>query len=350
MNVLFLVFMAIITTRVSLFVADTAENQTATATPFIFSDPSFTTNFIIVILIIILSVFGNITILYIFYHSPLLHDVNSLLAANLALINLLISFFILPIILILISQGNINNSLCRVQEFIFILLYAASLAFTASIAVDRCIAIINPIRYVSAVTWRKGFIASLLIWFLPILLATLPELNLIKNGMDILPCRTIRGLYFFNTDKNALIYGLILSFCIVYCLIIVLCYFVIFIIANRKRMALQNFSNGNSLTKSTRAAALIATSTLLCWTPITVALTISYVHTLYRTDTVYKISPYVLRTFTMLAIAVAAVHPIISVCTNHIIRAKFRQIFSRHHCKTCCKRHRTVIPLVLINA
>lgn len=337
------------TTKTTLAIKYMIENQ-ITAPSYKLDGSAFMVSFIFMILVIILSVIGNLINLHIFYQSPILHDFHNLLAANLALINLLIGVIVVPIRLVIISQVSVDYGLCQFQAFCIILLYMASLAVTAVIAIDRCIAITNPCSYLSILNWKKILITILSTWLLPLLLAITPLLNLQRYGLGIYAPRSTCIIYMGDNRSNRIIGGMILVFCALSTAIDFICYAIIFTVVCKKSSRLHNSSSSHSLKKSITTTALITGTTLLGWLPVTIVMAIDYFQSFFNTDITELLPPIVLVITTLLAISNAAVHPVISVCTNHILRAKFRQIFSRYYCKTCCKRHRPVIPLVLINA
>ena len=341
--------MTMATTNLTLVIKNAMENQITTPS-YTLDSSTFVVSFIVIILVIVLSVSGNLINLHIFYQSPLLHDFHNLLAANLAFINLLIGLIVLPIRLVIISQARIDYGLCQFQAFCIILLYTASLAVTAVIAIDRCMAITKPSGYPTTFNWKKLFIITISTWILPLFLAIMPLLHLQRYGLGIYVPRSICVIYLGDNRNNRIIGGMILLFCILSVAIDIVCYSIIFTVASRKNSSMHNADISHSLMKSITTTALLIGTTLLCWLPVTIAMAIDYFQGFFQTDLTELLPPIVLVITMLLAIGNAAVNPIINLCSNHILRAKFRQIFSRYYCKTCCRRHRPIIPLVLINA
>uniref|UniRef100_A0A3B3ZA40 G-protein coupled receptors family 1 profile domain-containing protein n=1 Tax=Periophthalmus magnuspinnatus TaxID=409849 RepID=A0A3B3ZA40_9GOBI len=122
-------------------------------------------------LIILVSVTGNVTVIWIILAHRRMRTVTNYFIVNLAFSDVFIATFntFINFVYALYNGWYFGLGYCRFQNFFPITAMFSSIYSMTAIAVDRCMAIIHPLKPRLSSTSTKGLIA--LIWFIALLLA-----------------------------------------------------------------------------------------------------------------------------------------------------------------------------------
>ena len=209
------------------------------------------------IILIVLGTLGNLLVLMVIFINIRLASVSNLLLANLGLIDLLCTAYLVPgatYKLFCIGMGlcHVPNTFLLVQGGIVQFVVAAAVFSLFAIAVDRYIAISFPFKYSSLVTKRRVVFSVLLSWIVAALIAF-----------------TFKYLKLFYIQS---------AYCILLILVTTFLYIHIFLFALKKERqiaALQvsnirRVSNFLHERKSTKTMAIILGVFIAAWVPAVV--------------------------------------------------------------------------------
>ncbi|XP_078357787.1 QRFP-like peptide receptor [Oculina patagonica] len=104
------------------------------------------------VIIFIISLIGNLLLIYVTFKTSYLRTTTNLLVANMAVADLMITFFAMPYcVMYLFLQniwisGIIGNVTCKIMQYLLALSIAASILTHALIAVDRFFCIVLPFK------------------------------------------------------------------------------------------------------------------------------------------------------------------------------------------------------------
>ena len=147
------------------------------------------------------AIFGNGLVMFVIISRTRLHSLPNWFVLSLAVADFVVGLVILPTAFL--CKNHILSSRCKIGYTIAILAIYSSVANLCAMTVDRYIAIIKPLRYVTWMTSRRAAFLVALAWSVPIALDFIPALctalgkcdmrdkSLIFSKMillEILPC------------------------------------------------------------------------------------------------------------------------------------------------------------------
>ncbi|RDD40401.1 Trace amine-associated receptor 5 [Trichoplax sp. H2] len=271
-------------------------------------------------IISVIAIIANIFCLTTIYHTPSLHDISNVMIANLAIIDLLTGMTVIPTIITVLLLGNETPSwLCKLQGFLTVAMYGASLFAIVGISIDRFRAVTRPYHYSSIIT--KTIIVKLLMTIpIPIIVASLPLFNLVNHGFGSYIKEFVCWSPACRHNQPAYISSAATAVFIVICIGIVLfCYITIFIIAyhkNKKNIHLKRNIN----IKSIRTTALIVGTNLICFLPQLSAITSALINCNNNSPEFFQ------AVFYTITLSNSALNPIVYISTNSILRRKLVQL------------------------
>lgn len=216
--------------------------------------------------------------------------------------------------------------MCQAFAFIFNFLITISLAATAAISIDRCLAVIYPYRYSANMKIKYIIIYIVSTWIFLAMLTGLPLLGLQEYGL---------GEYTFITNnlqcwldlqqpkKNQIAFIIVFVYLMATILATLTSYVIVFFIACSKGITDVSIVGYISLRRSIRTTALIVGSNLACFIPAIVSITLSF---FTQEDLPIPLS----MTSSLLMYFNSALNPVIYALTNAILRRKLQK-----YC--CCK-------------
>ncbi|KAM4642015.1 olfactory receptor 8A1-like [Discoglossus pictus] len=124
--------------------------------------------FLLVLLIFIISIFGNLTIVLLVCLDHQLQTPMYFFLSNLSIMDLCSTIVTLHNVLDDFISGNniISFHSCMTEMFLFIMLTCAELALLAVMSYDRYVAICNPLRYPMVMNWRVCNVLASVSWLL----------------------------------------------------------------------------------------------------------------------------------------------------------------------------------------
>ena len=122
------------------------------------------------------ALFGNVTICWVMYKTPRLHTVTNLYIFSLAFSDLLMAFFVMPFSsgVLILGHWPFGPVICNIQGFLTLVLAWVSLQTIALTAVNRYFCVTRPSIYRAVFTVNKSLLYILAVWFLVILIVSLP--------------------------------------------------------------------------------------------------------------------------------------------------------------------------------
>ena len=144
------------------------------------SRPQLAGQVCLIIVVSVLTIFGNCIMCYAVHITPTLRTVTNLFTLNLAATGLGIGFFVLPMWVISMTTGAgslrspIPEQICQITAFITVTLTLASVATLAGISLDRYFSICYPLRYPMEVTSRRAHTVLAYIWLQSVAMAITP--------------------------------------------------------------------------------------------------------------------------------------------------------------------------------
>ncbi|XP_038058553.1 uncharacterized protein LOC119729831 [Patiria miniata] len=131
------------------------------------------------VIILLLSVVGNSLVLTAIYRDIKLRNTASVYVANLATADLLNGLLTMPLIVAcsVLGEWPFGPALCSLSGALTTLFCSVSVFTLGTIAVDRYIAIVHPLRYSTLMTRRKIVASICVTWLQAVILSALPMLG-----------------------------------------------------------------------------------------------------------------------------------------------------------------------------
>ncbi|KAL2082521.1 hypothetical protein ACEWY4_022339 [Coilia grayii] len=128
--------------------------------------PEYVTFYVCAILVVIITVFGNLLVIMSVCHFRQLHTPTNVLILSLAVADFMVGLFVMPLGFIWMIEACwfFGVSMCAFLNFFAFQLTTASVHNVALIAVDRYLALSNPFLYTKQITVRLTIIVALLTW------------------------------------------------------------------------------------------------------------------------------------------------------------------------------------------
>ncbi|XP_028654759.2 trace amine-associated receptor 13c-like [Erpetoichthys calabaricus] len=229
---------------------------------------------------VLLTIFGNLVVIISFSHFRQLHTPSNLLVLSLAVADFMVGMFSMPFKLIKIIENcwYFGDTLCFIHSFVSFLLTSVSISNLVFIAIDRYIAVCDPLLYSSKITvpviqvfiatsWAISLLYTWALIYFKGITFTYENVNVCLGECDVL-----------YTDTWGLV-DLITTF-ILPCSVMVSLYTKIFLVAKRhlriinsmtQQMITNQRNQCNMSKKSERKAAktlgIVMAVFLLCWIP-----------------------------------------------------------------------------------
>ncbi|XP_072515664.1 trace amine-associated receptor 6-like [Salminus brasiliensis] len=231
--------------------------------------------FIVLSCVSVCTVFLNLLVIISISHFKQLHTPTNLLILSLAVADLLVGMFVMPvkIMQLIDSCWYLGETACSVSEIISGYSMAASLCSLILIAVDRYIAVSDPLLYSIRITVSKTSLFISLGWSLGLLYIIV---YLYFND-HLLQSQIISRCYgecVVSVKHSWVIVDLVLFF-LTPCSVILILYSIIFIAARRQAKAVRavtdaskrHGSANSSETKAAKTLGIVIFVYLACWIP-----------------------------------------------------------------------------------
>uniref|UniRef100_A0A3B1KCM8 Trace amine-associated receptor 13c-like n=1 Tax=Astyanax mexicanus TaxID=7994 RepID=A0A3B1KCM8_ASTMX len=239
------------------------------------SDPAYIFLFIFLSCISVCTVILNLLVIISISHFKQLHTPTNLLILSLAAADLLVGMFVMPVKIMQLRDScwYFGDTACSVSEIIISYSISASLCNLVLIAVDRYIAVSDPLHYPTRITVCKTSLFIVLSWSFSLLYIIV----VFYFNDHLLQSQIITSCYgecVLIVKYSRVIVDLVVSF-LAPCSIILILYSIIFNAARRQakavravRHALKKHSSSNSSeTKAAKTLGLVIFVYLACWIP-----------------------------------------------------------------------------------
>ncbi|XP_017563162.1 trace amine-associated receptor 13c-like [Pygocentrus nattereri] len=241
--------------------------------------PAYIFLFIVLSCVSVFTVFLNLLVIISISHFKQLHIPTNLLILSLAVADLLVGLFVMPVkIMELIdSCWYLGKIACSVSPIIYNLSMSASLCSLVFIAVDRYIAVSDPLLYSTRVTVCKISVFIIIGWsfcsfYVIIFLYTNDHLLLSQISSECY------GKCVLFVKYSWVIIDMVIFF-LAPCSVILVLYSIIFTVARRQARAVRTVKNGaskiqrakpsnSSETKAAKTLGIIIFVYLACWIPL----------------------------------------------------------------------------------
>ncbi|XP_063078639.1 trace amine-associated receptor 13c-like [Engraulis encrasicolus] len=132
--------------------------------------PEYIAFYVCAILVVIITVFGNLLIIISVCHFRQLHSPTNVLILSLAVADFMVGLFVMPFGFIWMTEGCwfFGVSMCAFLNFFAFQLTTCSVHNVALIAVDRYLALSNPFMYTKQITVRIAVIVALITWLVSV--------------------------------------------------------------------------------------------------------------------------------------------------------------------------------------
>ncbi|XP_066507734.1 trace amine-associated receptor 13c-like [Hoplias malabaricus] len=234
--------------------------------------------FIVLSCISVCTVFLNLLVIISISHFKQLHTPTNLIILSLAVADLLVGMFVMPmnIIQLIDSCWYFGKVMCSLYPLIAFSSMAASLCSLVFISIDQYIAVSDPLLYSTRVTVCKTSVFLILGWSLCLFyISVYLYFNDHLLQSQISPSCYGECVVFFKQSLQ--IVDLVISFITPCCIIIVL-YSLIFIVARHQAKAVRAVKNGDShkheakvlnssQTKAAKKIGIVVCVFLACWIP-----------------------------------------------------------------------------------
>uniref|UniRef100_A0A3B1JAL2 G-protein coupled receptors family 1 profile domain-containing protein n=1 Tax=Astyanax mexicanus TaxID=7994 RepID=A0A3B1JAL2_ASTMX len=213
------------------------------------SDPAYIFLFIFLSCISVCTVILNLLVIISISHFKQLHTPTNLLILSLAAADLLVGMFVMPVKITQLRDScwYLGDLACCFSEIINGCLTAASLCSLVLIAVDRYIAVSDPLHYPTRITVCKTSLFIVLAWSISVMYITI----FYYFNDHLLQSQVITSCYgecvcVMSLKHFWVIVDLVVSF-IAPCCIILILYSIIFQVARRQAKAVKAMKKGTSL-------------------------------------------------------------------------------------------------------
>ncbi|XP_051780699.1 trace amine-associated receptor 13c-like [Erpetoichthys calabaricus] len=287
---------------------------------------------------VLLTVFGNLVVIISFSHFRQLHTPSNLLVLSLAVADFMVGIFSMPFKLIQIIENcwYFGDTLCFIYFCISFLLTSVSISNLVFIAIDRYIAVCDPLLYSSKITvpviqmfiatsWAVSLLYNWVLIYFKGITFTYENVNICLGKCDVI-----------YTETWGLV-DLIATF-ILPCSVMVSLYIKIFIVAKRhlriinsmsQQMVTKERNQCNMSKKSERKAAktlgIVMAVFLLCWIPY-------YLCIIFDTYTSFSTPRIVFNAFTWLVFFNSGFNPIIYALFYSWFQKSFKLIMTLRIC------------------
>ncbi|XP_017570639.2 trace amine-associated receptor 13c-like [Pygocentrus nattereri] len=237
--------------------------------------------FIVLSCVSVFTVFLNLLVIISISHFKQLHTPTNLLILSLAVADLLVGLFVMPVKIMELfdSCWYLGKTVCTLFPVIDYVTVSASVSSLVLIAVDRYIAVNDPLLYPTRITVCKTSLFIIIAWSWSVFY----NLMLMYFNNHLLHSQISDGCY----GKCVLVMKytwVMVDFVITFlgpCIIILILYSTIFKVARRQAKAVRDGRNGatnkhvdkissSSETKAAKTLAIVIFLYLACWIPFTV--------------------------------------------------------------------------------
>ncbi|XP_066506528.1 trace amine-associated receptor 13c-like [Hoplias malabaricus] len=238
--------------------------------------PAYIFIFILLSCISVCTVFLNLLVIISISHFKQLHTPTNLLILSLAVADLLVGLFLMPVKILGLADScwYLGKVGCYISPIIIFLSTSASLFSLIFIAVDRYIAVSDPLLYSTRVSVCKMSVIIIIGWSGSLFYAIV---LLYFNGHFFRSQVKCFGECVLYIKQSWVIVDLVIVF-VTPCSLIILLYSIIFKIARRQAKAVRAVSNGvskgesdkvlnTSETKAAKTLGIVIFVYLTCWIP-----------------------------------------------------------------------------------
>ncbi|XP_051780713.1 trace amine-associated receptor 4-like [Erpetoichthys calabaricus] len=235
------------------------------------------------LIIVLMTVVGNLCVVISISHFKQLHSPNNLLVLSLAVADLLLGVFVLPfsIMTTIETCWYLGTVFCKVHTTIDVMLCTVSIFHLGFIAIDRYYAVCDPLSYPNKITVKTAVIFICIAW----ITAFIYSFGLIYNDDSSKGYEDLLAQLSCNGTKCMLLYNEIWSLVnactfIVPCFAMIVTYRQIFKVAHRQAKIISSMENKvnpfdmrkNRLVqsrewKAAKTLALVMGVFVLCWLP-----------------------------------------------------------------------------------
>ena len=310
--------------------------------PLFQKTPIWTATAVILSLMIIAIIAGNVLVLLTTWLDKRLHQPNKYFIACLAVADLLVGLFSVPIRLsIPLDHMKLwPIDLCRFWLWMDSFCEIASIATLTVISADRYFKISEPFRYTARMNTRKSVIVIVNVWLIAAITATFGMFS--YDGDDAVKAVLGRGC----VSDNQIYYTIIaVVFFFIPSVIIILMYTLIFYIAherhkmNRRGALGQSFASSESKRgnefrkelKTIRMLALVVCTFMICWAPAFSMILIGFYKpeylralTLHDHQIIGSIFVVILPSFNSLC------NPVIYACFDREYSSAFKHVLKKY--------------------
>ncbi|XP_031556389.1 melatonin receptor type 1B-B-like [Actinia tenebrosa] len=286
----------------------------------------------ILIFIEVVAIFGNLSVFYVIHRSPRLRNLFGMYMFFLALSDLLMATFIMPISLdiLITSRQNFNNRICKFQGFFILVLAWSSLHIMVLMAVSRYFRVVKRSLYLRLFTKRSCLMMVIAVFVIAGVFVLLPILAGFAK-FEFWPARAACFLT-LNTSFPAIRRTCISFYILVYTIlplaVIGFCYYKVHTVvsAHKKAVFPQNagaFCPSISVDeiRVTKTIFSVVFAFILCWIP---SIIVEMLNSIYGSRSLPRWS-YMIHVY--LAYVSCATNPIIYGVTNKIFRKILRKSF-----------------------
>ncbi|XP_036451412.1 trace amine-associated receptor 13c-like [Colossoma macropomum] len=229
----------------------------------------------------VFTVFLNLLVIISISHFKQLHTPTNLLILSLSVADLLVGLFVMPVRIMdfIDSCWYLGKTLCALFPVIDYITVSASVGSLVLIAVDRYIAVNDPLLYSTRITVCKTSLFIIIAWSW----AVFYNVILMYFNNHLLHSQISAGCYgecVLVMKYSWMIVDFVITF-LVPCSVILVLYSVIFKVARRQAKAVRTVRNGatnkhgtkvssSSETKAAKTLAIVIFLYLACWIPFTV--------------------------------------------------------------------------------
>lgn len=284
------------------------------------------------IFIVMVAICGNFSVFYVIYRSPRLRNLFGIYMFSLALSDLLMATFIMPISLDILatSRQRLNNSICSFQGFFILVLAWSSLHIMTLMAVNRYFRVVKRSLYLRVFTKRSCFLMIIGVFFLAGLFVLIPILAGFAD-FEFWPARAACFVT-LNTSfpgiRRAFIAFYLIMYTILPMTVIGFCYYKVHRVVSLHKKAVFP-RHGGAFCPLISAEEIRVTKTIfsvvfafiLCWIP---SIIVEMLNSIYGSRSLPRWSYMI---YIYLAYVSCATNPIIYGVTNKIFRRILRKSF-----------------------
>lgn len=288
------------------------------------------------VLIVVLSLFGNVVVVWVVSKSPRMRTVTNYFIVNVSLADLLTTLFnMVPTLFWVIKDvdvwyigGELGEALCKLLQFFQLVSISCSVFSMAAIAFDRVFAIYRPLKRIITFPRAKYLIAF--IWAASCIIAS-PNLYILRleivDGIGY--CGEKWGPL-FDEESSPLLYTIALFICLYALPLLVIAFLYTIVIIrlwNRTTPGQQSVTNRNNREKTNKKVLKMLITVVVvfavCWLPLYVRMFLMFS---YPMEYICGL-PYHLDFITLyLGHVNSSVNPYIYVIFNENFRKGFKAV------------------------